>query len=109
LLVLLGVILLLIVAFFFIKNEILYRQRMAEPFPNIPTAAEEQTYPEIPRVSLSDAKAAYDNNAAIFVDVRPAASYQAGHIKGALNIPESELSYRLSELPKNRWIITYCT
>jgi 3-mercaptopyruvate sulfurtransferase SseA len=45
---------------------------------------------------------------AIFVDVRPKESYEAGHIKGAISIPESELIKRLKEIPPKRMIITYC-
>ncbi len=61
------------------------------------------------RVSLEDAKAAYDQGQAIFVDVRSADAYQAAHITGSLSIPLSELEGRLNEIPKESWIITYCT
>lgn len=66
-------------------------------------------FPKISRVSLSDAKSAYDNNTAIFIDVRDSGSYKAGHIVNALNIPLTELEDRLAEIPRDRWIITYCT
>jgi len=80
--------------------------------PATPTPAapfEEETYPEIPRVSLEDAKAALDAGSAIFVDVRSAEAYQGGHIAGAINIPLAELEARLGELDQAQWIITYCT
>ncbi|MCO6453514.1 MAG: rhodanese-like domain-containing protein [Caldilineales bacterium] len=70
---------------------------------------EEETYPEIPRVSLRDAKAAFDGNTAIFLDVRDVDSYASAHIPNALNIPLSSLAARLSELDKNAQIMTYCT
>lgn len=73
------------------------------------TAFEEETYSEIPRVSLSDAKAALDAGTAAIVDVRAAEAYQASHIAGAINIPSTELETRLGELDKTEWIITYCT
>ncbi len=76
------------------------------PDTNLPT---ESVYPEIPRVSLADAKAAYDARKAVFVDARSGTSYSAGHIPGALSIPVDQLTNRLSELNKNDWIITYCT
>lgn len=66
-------------------------------------------FPEISRVSLSDAKSAYDKNTAIFLDVRDTGSFAAGHIVNALNIPLTELENRLTEIPRDRWIITYCT
>ena len=80
--------------------------------PTAPTSAapfEEETYPEIPRVSLDEAKAALDSGSAIIVDVRSAEAYQASRIKGAINIPLADLETRLGELDPNQWIITYCT
>lgn len=66
-------------------------------------------YPEIARVSLADAKAAFDQNSAIFLDVRAKDSFDARHIRGATSIPLDQLSSRMNELDKNAWIITYCT
>jgi len=80
--------------------------------PAAPTPAasfEEETYPEIPRVSLDEAKAALDSGSAVFVDVRAAEAFQSNHISGALNIPLAEFESRLGELDKAQWIITYCT
>ena len=70
---------------------------------------EEETYPEIERVSLDETKAAMDAGTAVVVDVRSAEAYQGGHIAGAINIPLGELESRLGELDKAQWIITYCT
>jgi 3-mercaptopyruvate sulfurtransferase SseA len=64
---------------------------------------------EVARVSLSDAKAALDHGEAVFLDVRYAEDYAAGHIPGALSIPLTELETRLGELDRTDWIITYCT
>ncbi len=61
------------------------------------------------RVSLTDAKAAFDSQSAVFVDVRIPESYQAGHIPGAINIQLNDLANRLNELDPNQWIITYCS
>jgi 3-mercaptopyruvate sulfurtransferase SseA len=44
---------------------------------------------------------------AVFIDVRSREDYKAGHIAGALSIPETELPARLKELPK-KYLITYC-
>lgn len=70
---------------------------------------EEDTYPEIPRATLNEAKAAVDAGTAILVDVRDAGSYAESHISGALSIPLTELDERLGELDRSQWIITYCT
>jgi 3-mercaptopyruvate sulfurtransferase SseA len=69
----------------------------------------EDTYPNVPRVSLADAKAAYDTGTAVFLDVRDAGSYADSHIKGAINIPLAILPNRINELNPADWIITYCT
>jgi 3-mercaptopyruvate sulfurtransferase SseA len=74
-----------------------------------PTAAAEIPNPEIPRVSLGNAKAAYELKSAVFVDVRDVQSYQASHIPGAVSIPLADLPNRLNELKSTDWIITYCT
>jgi len=66
-------------------------------------------FPDVPRISLADAKAAYDMKSAIFLDVRDKAFYDMGHIPGSLNIYEEELPSRLGELDKNAWILTACT
>jgi len=45
---------------------------------------------------------------ALLLDVRPKQEFDAGHLKGAINIPIDELRRRLKELPKDRQVITYC-
>lgn len=65
--------------------------------------------PEVPRVSLGDAHAAYEAKQAVFVDARSQGQYEASHVVGALSIPLDELESRLSELNQAQWIITYCT
>jgi rhodanese-related sulfurtransferase/DNA-binding transcriptional ArsR family regulator len=42
------------------------------------------------------------------IDVRPRHEYQAGHVRGAVNIPLEELEQHLSELPRERDIVAYC-
>jgi len=69
----------------------------------------EDNYPDIPRVSMPEAKAAYDAGTAIFVDVREAEAYRERHITGAVSMPITELPDRYTELDPQSWIITYCT
>jgi rhodanese-related sulfurtransferase/predicted transcriptional regulator len=45
---------------------------------------------------------------AFLLDVRPRLEFEAGHLRGAINIPIDELQKRLGDLPRDRQIITYC-
>jgi hypothetical protein len=81
-------------------------QSAPQPVAPVPT---EDTYPNIIRVTLGNAKAAYDLKQATFVDVRDIGSYNNAHIAGAISIPLADLESRLKELDPNAWIITYCT
>jgi hypothetical protein len=66
-------------------------------------------YADVDRVSIQDAKAAYDAGTAVFVDVRGDDLYNVGHIPGALSIDGDQIETRFNELNPNDWIITYCT
>jgi len=78
----------------------------SRPADNLP-----QTEADVPRVTVEEAKAAFDSGAAVIVDVRTTQSFVTRHIAGALSIPLT----RIEENPKsvsfdkNQWIITYCT
>lgn len=61
------------------------------------------------RISLEDAKLAYDSGIATIVDVRSLDAYNIRHVKGAVNIPLAEIGARYKELDQSRWIILYCT
>lgn len=71
------------------------------------SAANQGVFPAVPRVSLSEAKDAFDSGEAIFVDVRSSDAYAEAHISGALSIPEQELADRMEELDPDQWIIPY--
>jgi hypothetical protein len=73
---------------------------------NLPT---DLTAENVPRVTSTDAKAAFDAQKAVFVDVRSEEQYTNSHIPGAVSIPESSISEHLKELNPNDWIIPYCT
>jgi NADPH-dependent 2,4-dienoyl-CoA reductase/sulfur reductase-like enzyme/rhodanese-related sulfurtransferase len=45
---------------------------------------------------------------AYIIDVRSPKEYARGHLEGALNLPLDDLRSRMSELPKEREIWTYC-
>ncbi|HRI59363.1 MAG TPA: metalloregulator ArsR/SmtB family transcription factor [Saprospiraceae bacterium] len=48
------------------------------------------------------------NDALMFLDVRPADEFAAGHLENALPIPIAELPKRLGELPRHKTIVAYC-
>jgi hypothetical protein len=79
---------------------------IAAEFPSAPPPAGHE---EPPRVSLEEAKAAFDAGSAVFVDTRSSESYAASHIPGAVSIPFGETEARMQELDPARWIITYCS
>jgi len=65
-------------------------------------AALQVDFPEIYRL--------WKKGGAIFVDARPPAAFQSGHIPGAVNVPLRNVEQGLSALPTNRHarLITYC-
>jgi predicted sulfurtransferase len=63
----------------------------------------------VPRISLADAKKAFDEEQVVFVDTRSEVTYKAEHVKGALNIPAEAFQTRYAEVPKDKKIITYCS
>jgi 3-mercaptopyruvate sulfurtransferase SseA len=64
---------------------------------------------QVRRISVDEAKAAFDAGTAVFVDVRDSVSYESSHIPGALSIPLNNLTSHTNELDPSSWIITYCT
>jgi rhodanese-related sulfurtransferase/DNA-binding HxlR family transcriptional regulator len=44
----------------------------------------------------------------VVLDVRPRPEYDAGHIRGALSIPVTELRARLDEIPDGGDVVAYC-
>lgn len=63
-------------------------------------------------ISLSEAKKAFDEHGAIFIDSRNEKEYDAGHIPGAVSIPWEEFEIDATEyvhrIPVGSPIITYC-
>ena len=77
------------------------------PAPVMKTTAE-PTLESARRIDQKEAIELVKKHKAVFVDVRPKDSYEAGHIKGATNIPLGEVIGRLKELRPGKMIITYC-
>ena len=63
---------------------------------------------EVPRITIEDAKKAFDDGTAIFIDARSVEAYKEDHIKGAIII-EGAKPDRFDTLPKGKKIIAYCS
>lgn len=75
-----------------------------------PTAAPTPTpVDDAPRISLADAKKAFDDKSAIFVDTHSKQTYDADHITGAINMTTGEIGTAADKLPKGKKIIAYCS
>jgi 3-mercaptopyruvate sulfurtransferase SseA len=61
------------------------------------------------RISLKEAKDAYDAGTALIVDTRSADAYNSERIKSSINIPYGDLEKRIDELSKDKQIIFYCS
>ena len=61
------------------------------------------------RISIDEARAAVEKGAALIVDARDHDSYKSNHIKGAINIYAPEVVNHISELPKDKTVIFYCS
>lgn len=66
-------------------------------------------YPEVPRLSVVEAKASWDAKNAVFVDVRGESDYAAGHIANAVSLPLIQIGEGATTLPLQAEILTYCT
>lgn len=60
------------------------------------------------RITVEEARAAFERGEAVFVDVRGEDAYRQGHIRGALSVPPGTAAQHAGKLPKNKLIITYC-
>jgi rhodanese-related sulfurtransferase len=80
------------------------------------SAAEDKVaFPNIPRIKAEELKQMIDTGGQfVVVDVRDSGSYEAGHIKGAVNVyydanaDPTDRQMMLIALPMDKLIITYC-
>lgn len=68
-----------------------------------------QTDADVLHADLRDAKNAFDQDTALFIDVRSKDSFISAHIPGALSIELAEIETGADGLDKDALIITYCT
>jgi rhodanese-related sulfurtransferase len=78
-------------------------------------AMDEVVLPKIPRIKAEELKPMVDKGAdMVVVDVRDSGSYDAGHIKGAINIyydataDPMDRQMMLMALPMEKLVVTYC-
>jgi rhodanese-related sulfurtransferase len=76
---------------------------------------EDVVLPNLPRITAEDLRQMIDKGEnLVVVDTRDSASYEAGHIKGAVNIyynptaDPTERQMMLIALPMEKLIVTYC-
>lgn len=62
--------------------------------------------PDVPEISI-DALAARPPTAYV-LDVREPEEYAAGHVPGAVSLPQSELASRLDDVPRDRPLLVIC-
>ena len=82
------------------------RARLVEVDDLVRTHLEDPKEPDA--ITRRDLKKQLSEGSVVVVDVRPVEEYVAGHIKGALSIPLTELPSRVEELPENVEIVVYC-
>jgi rhodanese-related sulfurtransferase/predicted transcriptional regulator len=59
-------------------------------------------------ISRDDLRARLRDGDVVVLDVRPAAEYAAGHIRGAISIPIQDLRSRLGDIPDGADVVAYC-
>jgi rhodanese-related sulfurtransferase len=83
-------------------------------FASLP-AEDKVVLPSIPRIKAEELKPMIDSGGPfVVVDVRDSGSYEAGHIKGAVNVyydataDPTDRQMMLIALPMDKLIVTYC-
>jgi len=69
----------------------------------------EEAMAKAPRITIEDAKAAFDAKEAVFIDSRSPSAYEMEHIATAINIPFGAPEAEFAKIPKGKKIIVYCS
>jgi 3-mercaptopyruvate sulfurtransferase SseA len=63
----------------------------------------------VKRITTDELRDALAKGTAIIIDVRGDSVYRQNHIKGSISIPVDQIESHLSELPRDKMIVTYCS
>jgi 3-mercaptopyruvate sulfurtransferase SseA len=61
------------------------------------------------RITLDEAKKAFDAQTAVFVDTHSPQQYAQRRIPGAINVPANDIEPYLNKIPKGKKLIAYCS
>ena len=81
------------------------------PNPNVqitPVNPTEHSLESARRIGRDEAIKMVKEKKAVYVDVRSKDQFDIEHIKGAINLPVTEIPARMKKLPKNKFLVTYC-
>lgn len=73
-----------------------------------PAAQQAPNVPNVPLITVDEARQKYGQPNVIMVDARTEQEFKSGHIKGAVNVPVNEIQNRLNLLPRDKDLIIYC-
>jgi 3-mercaptopyruvate sulfurtransferase SseA len=80
--------------------------------PKSPTPVPQQAHnpaDDARRITAEELYKMFEKKEVLIVDTRNDAAFKQSHIKGAILIPANEFASRMGELPKDKFIATYCT
>ncbi|HJT25665.1 MAG TPA: thiosulfate sulfurtransferase GlpE [bacterium] len=60
------------------------------------------------QISVDEAHKILASGKAVFVDVRDAGSYQAGHVRGALHLSDANIQDFVAKTDKSKPVVCYC-
>lgn len=63
---------------------------------------------EVPTISVAEAPTFIVEHRPVVVDVREPGEFAAGHLPGALHVPQADLAPRLSEITRDREVLVVC-
>ncbi len=86
-----------------------FKPMPAKPEGSAPIAAEDQPALEDFFVKVADVEAGIRAGMDIvWLDARGKENFDFGHIPGAISAPYFEISDHVADVPRDRWVVTYC-